>query len=39
MPILSRLVDIVTERDRALLNDLERIVREKRRELDRTKEK
>ena len=39
VPILSRLVDIVTERDRALLNDLERIVREKRRELDRTKEK
>ena len=39
IPILSRLVDVVTERDRALLADLERLVREKRRELDRPKEK
>jgi predicted transcriptional regulator len=38
LPILSRLVDVVTERDRALLGDLERLVREKRRELDRRKE-
>jgi predicted transcriptional regulator len=35
LPILSRLVDVVTERDRALLDDLERLVREKREALQR----
>jgi predicted transcriptional regulator len=35
LPILSRLVDVVTERDRSLLNDLERLVREKQEALDR----
>jgi predicted transcriptional regulator len=39
LPILSSLVDAVTERDRALLDDLERLVREKRRALDRDKSK
>jgi len=39
LSILSRLVDVVTERDRALLTDLERLVREKRRELERHKDK
>lgn len=31
-PLLSNLVDVVAERDRALLDDLEELVREKRRE-------
>jgi predicted transcriptional regulator len=35
LPILSFLVDAVSERDRALLEELERLVREKRRELGR----
>ena len=38
LPVLSRLVDVVTERDRTLLADLERLVREKRRALERTDE-
>jgi predicted transcriptional regulator len=33
LPILSTLVDAVSERDRALLDDLERLIREKRRAL------
>lgn len=33
-PILSCIVDAVSERDRQLLDELERIVREKRREID-----
>lgn len=32
--VLSSLVDVVSERDRALLNELERLVREKRRSLE-----
>jgi predicted transcriptional regulator len=39
LPMLSSLVDAVTERDRALLDELERLVREKRRALDREKSK
>jgi predicted transcriptional regulator len=35
LPILSSLVDAVSERDRALLPELERLVREKRRAIDR----
>jgi predicted transcriptional regulator len=35
LPILSSLVDAVSERDRALLDDLERLVREKRRTIER----
>ena len=35
LPILSSLVDAVSERDRALLDDLERLIREKRRAVDR----
>ena len=35
LPILSSLVDAVSDRDRALLDELERLVREKRRELAR----
>jgi predicted transcriptional regulator len=31
LPVLSSLVDAVSERDRALLDDLERLIREKRR--------
>lgn len=38
-PILSSLVDAVSERDRALFNELERLVREKRRAIDREKTK
>lgn len=34
-PVLSSLVDTVGERDRRLLDELDRLVREKRRELDR----
>ena len=37
LPILSSLVDAVSVRDRALLDQLERLVREKRRALDREK--
>lgn len=37
MPILSSLVDAVSDRDRALLDDLERLIREKRRTADREK--
>ena len=33
--VLSSLVDAVSERDRALLDELERLVREKRKELER----
>lgn len=39
LPILSSLVDAVSERDRALLGELERLVREKRRAIDREKSK
>jgi predicted transcriptional regulator len=35
LPILSSLVDAVSDRDRALLDDLERLVREKRRAIER----
>jgi len=35
LPILSSLVDAVSDRDRALLDDLERLIREKRRAMDR----
>ena len=34
-PVLSSLVDSVGEKDRQLLDELDRLVREKRRELDR----
>jgi predicted transcriptional regulator len=34
LPILSSLVDAVSDRDRALLDELERLVREKRRAID-----
>lgn len=34
LPILSSLVDAVSERDRALLDELERLIREKRRRRD-----
>jgi len=34
-PVLSNLVDAVGERDRQLLDELDRLVRQKRRELDR----
>jgi len=34
LPILSSLVDAVSERDRALLDELERLIREKRRRQD-----
>jgi predicted transcriptional regulator len=37
LPLLSSLVEAVSDRDRALLDDLERLVREKRRTMDRTK--
>jgi predicted transcriptional regulator len=36
--VLSSLVDVVSERDRALLGELERLVREKRRAIDRERE-
>jgi predicted transcriptional regulator len=39
LPILSCLVDAVSDRDRALLEELERLVREKRRELERARTK
>ena len=35
LPILSSLVDAVSDRDRALLDDLERLIHEKRRAVDR----
>jgi len=35
LPVLSSLVDAVSERDRTLLDELERLVREKRRALER----
>ena len=35
LPILSSLVDAVSDRDRALLDELERLIREKRRTSDR----
>ena len=35
LPILSTLVDAVSDRDRALLDELERLIREKRRRRDR----
>ena len=34
LPLLSSLVDAVSERDRALLDELERLIREKRRAVD-----
>ena len=37
LPLLSSLVDAVSDRDRALLDDLERLIREKRRAADRGK--
>ena len=37
LPILSSLVDAVSDRDRTLLDDLERLIREKRRAVDREK--
>jgi predicted transcriptional regulator len=37
LPVLSSLVDAVSERDRALLDELERLIREKRRAIDRAK--
>jgi predicted transcriptional regulator len=37
LPVLSSLVDAVSERDRALLAELERLIREKRRELQKKK--
>jgi predicted transcriptional regulator len=38
LPILSSLVDAVSDRDRALLDELERLVREKRRAVDAMRE-
>src|SRR5881296_1509768 len=35
LPILSTLVDAVSDRDRALLEELERLIREKRRQIER----
>ena len=37
LPLLSSLVDAVSDRDRALLDDLERLIREKRRQGSREK--
>jgi predicted transcriptional regulator len=37
LPLLSTLVDAVSDRDRALLDDLERLIHEKRRAADRGK--
>ena len=37
LPILSSLVDAVSDRDRALLDELERLIHEKRRKADREK--
>jgi predicted transcriptional regulator len=38
LPVLSSLVDAVSDRDRALLEELERLIREKRRALNRSAE-
>jgi predicted transcriptional regulator len=38
LPVLSSLVDAVSDRDRALLEELERLIREKRRTLDQKTE-
>jgi len=35
LPVLSSLVDAVSDRDRALLDELERLIREKRRQVER----
>ena len=37
LPLLSSLVDAVSDRDRTLLDELERLIREKRRAVDRDK--
>jgi hypothetical protein len=37
LPLLSSLVDAVSDKDRALLDDLERLIHEKRRSTDREK--
>ncbi len=37
LPVLSSLVDAVSERDRALLDELERLIREKRRAIERAR--
>ena len=37
LPILSSLVDAVSDRDRALLDDLERLIRRKRRATERSR--
>jgi len=37
LPVLSSLVDAVSDRDRSLLDELERLIREKRRAIDRAK--
>ena len=39
LPLLSSLVDAVSDRDRALLDDLERLIREKRRATDGEKDR
>jgi predicted transcriptional regulator len=39
LPILSSLVDAVSDRDRALLDELERLIREKRRATERPRKK
>jgi predicted transcriptional regulator len=39
LPLLSSLVDAVSDRDRALLDELERLVREKRRAVDRERDR
>jgi predicted transcriptional regulator len=39
LPILSSLVDAVSDRDRALLDDLERLIRQKRRAVDRERKR
>jgi predicted transcriptional regulator len=39
LPVLSTLVDAVSDRDRSLLDELERLVREKQRALDRADRK
>jgi predicted transcriptional regulator len=39
LPLLSSLIDAVSDRDRALLGDLERLIQEKRRELERGTDK
>ena len=39
LPVLSSLVDAVSDRDRSLLDELERLVRENRKALDRADRK